>query len=112
MYRTIFDKSHLGGANLLVFEVEIPSLAAEKSPEEAEWALRRINWYERRGAVMVHGIRYLQDVDSTEELTPMHLMVHCRNTPEPEALFERLVAFFGEAAIQRLGPVSVGPFAS
>jgi len=110
MYLAVRDRSRTDGADLMVFEVEIPAVTAGTSPETAELARRRIQWYGRLGAVMVHGIRYTLDVDSTDERTPMYLMVHTDSEMDPEEIYGRLSAFFG-SSVQRIGPVSVGGYA-
>jgi ribosomal protein S18 acetylase RimI-like enzyme len=93
VYRDLVERARKNGTQILVFEVEIPRLASAKSPEDEEWARRRIGWYERQGAVLVNGIQYFQDVDSTDELTEMHIMVHLFQPMSAEQVYERLGPF-------------------
>ena len=107
IYRDLLERARARGNRILVFEVEIPHLAGAKSSEDEEWARRRIGWYERQGAVLVNGIQYFQDVDTSEELTEMHLMVHLFQPMSAEQVYERLEPFFGDA-IQKTGALSLG----
>ena len=83
------------GAEVFVIEVEIPEVAAKTSAEEAEWARRRIGWYERLGAQLVPNIRYIQSVNSTDEKTQMALMTHNWTSFTDAEQFERLKGYYG-----------------
>jgi GNAT superfamily N-acetyltransferase len=100
LYRSLREYVRGQGAALLVYEVEIPEVAAEKSAQDADYARRRIEWYEKFGARVVFGIEYFQGVDTTPEKTPMYLMVDLFEPMEAEALFPILKSIFEDSLAQ------------
>lgn len=107
LYAEVRNRAESEGLDLLVFEVEIPEEAAAHSDLEGEIAARRIRWYQRQGALLVKGVEYYQDVDSTDERTLMYLMVDYIGTSAgPDALYQRLETYFA-GSISKLGPVSL-----
>jgi hypothetical protein len=100
LYADLCRRAREERAKLLVFEVEIPETASARSFEDAAWASRRIHWYERQGARILQGVQYYQGVDSTEQLTEMHLMVDLFEPLEAEQIFSRLQAVFGGSLLQ------------
>jgi GNAT superfamily N-acetyltransferase len=93
------------GCRAVVFEVEIPEEAARFSEGEAEFARRRIAWYQRNGAKLLRGIRYVQDV-GWQPPVPMHLMIHSRDAIDAGAAFT-LVQTVLEDAVEQVGPLSL-----
>jgi ribosomal protein S18 acetylase RimI-like enzyme len=74
----------------MVFEVEHPDHAADP-----DLARRRIRFYQRLGAKLLRGIRYLQEIPGQPPV-PMHLMVHPFRPLTPEqalSLAEELFDF-------------------
>jgi GNAT superfamily N-acetyltransferase len=62
------------GCSAVVLEVSIPEEAT--SEEDAKIDQRRIGFYQRQGAFLIGGIRYIQSVDQpNEKPIPMHLML-------------------------------------
>lgn len=74
LYADVVRRTRGAGARMLVFEVEIPELA--DTPDAAEWARRRIGWYRRQGAKLLHGARVSCEVDGDFPPLDMLLMVH------------------------------------
>lgn len=85
----------------MLFEVEIPETA-----DEPDLAARRINWYRRLGAQLVHGINYRQYISPDIPPKEMFLMVHPLDAVDPTNLFATAKAFFGEYLEQR-GPLAL-----
>jgi GNAT superfamily N-acetyltransferase len=101
LYAAMRERARAAGARLLVFEVEIPELEGAQPDGSAGFAQRRIDWYRRQGARLLEGIEYFQEVDSTDELTPMHLMVDLWEPMSAEETFAILKDLFGEALEQK-----------
>ncbi len=91
-------------ADLLLFEVEIPDHCEE--PERRRNAERRIEFYQRNGAALLTGIHYLQSVGSHVPPTPMHVMIHPRQTLTGEEAYAVARKLFGESILQT-GPLSL-----
>lgn len=90
----------------LLIEVELPEEAARSSPEEAEWARRRISWYRRQGALLLGGIRYIQNV-GWQPPTEMGLMVaSAGGSFTPEEAFAAAAASLRED-IEQIGTLSL-----
>jgi len=97
MYHHIRERARLGGASVLMFEVEIPQVAAARSEEDGEWAARRIAWYRRQGARVLHGIQYFQSVDASEEVTEMHLMADLLEPLTPDEVLAKARKLFADS---------------
>ena len=69
-----------------------------RTSQDGEWAARRIAWYRRQGAGTLQGIRYVQSVDTTDEVTEMHLMADLIGTVSTEAVLEKARKLFGDLA--------------
>jgi ribosomal protein S18 acetylase RimI-like enzyme len=86
-------------AEILVFEVETPSVVAEESPEKARFAERRIAWYERQGARLLEGTHYVQSV-GWQPAVEMYLMFQSRVEASPADAFAMAKEFFGDSLTQ------------
>jgi GNAT superfamily N-acetyltransferase len=82
------------GSEILLFEVEKPEVMAAESPEAAQLAQRRIDWYQRQGARLLEGIRYVQSV-AWQPPVEMALMFHNVAALTPTEAFSRAEALFG-----------------
>jgi hypothetical protein len=80
----------------LVFEVEKPEVMGAESSEAAHIARRRIDWYQRQGARLLDGIRYVQSV-GWQPPVEMNLMFHCKKPGSVSATdaFSSAAALFG-----------------
>src|SRR5690606_36980481 len=74
IYGEVVHRARDARLRALVFEVELPEEA--QSPEERDFALRRIGFYRRQGARLLEGIHYTQSVGDHQPEIPMHVMVH------------------------------------
>jgi ribosomal protein S18 acetylase RimI-like enzyme len=75
----------------IFYEVEIPK---KSNLEEAE---RRIRFYQRNGAFLLGGIKYLQFVGWHQPPTPMHIMAHPLRKMTPQETFDTAQKAFGTA---------------
>lgn len=60
------------GLRAFVFEVEVPEHFDD--PEREELARRRIDFYRRQGALLLGGVRYIQQIRNQPAI-PLHIMV-------------------------------------
>ncbi len=104
VYQKIIERLEPENVRALVFEVEIPEEA--ETAQESLLSRRRIAFYRRNGARLLHGIRYIQDIGWHQPPLPMHLMVHPFETMDAGMAFDLCKALFGEALVQT-GPVSL-----
>jgi GNAT superfamily N-acetyltransferase len=89
----------------LLFEVELPEMAALISTEDEEWARRRIAWYRRHGARLLGGIEYLQDV-GWQPSHPMGLMLIANTELSPDDALGIAAALFGKD-IRQVGQLAL-----
>jgi len=85
----------------MLFEVDMPETA-----DEPDLATRRINWYRRLGAQLVHGIKYRQYISPDIPPKEMFLMVHPLESLEPANVYATAKDYFGEYLEQR-GPLAL-----
>lgn len=108
LYRELVARAAASGARALVFEVEMPERAGRESAEAGAYAARRTGWYEARGALLLEGVDYVQEVDTGVPPTPMRLMFHPlapRDMPlDPQQAFDLAKQLFGDNLTQR-GPL-------
>ncbi len=104
LYAELVGRLRAEKARLLLFEVEIPEVAAQESAEAAEFARRRIEWYRRLGAQVLCGVEYFQTVDGPAAPVPMHVMAHRFEPMTAEEVYELAAQFFGTAIQQRQSP--------
>lgn len=97
-YHAILAQAFTKGADLALFEVEMPELA--HTDQERALAQRRIAFYKRNGARLLTGIHYLQSVGDHVPPTPMHLMFHPRERLSPQEAYQSAHQLFGEALQQ------------
>ncbi len=88
LYAEVRRRAREAGARLLVMEVEIPP--AEETCDASELPRRRIAWYRRLGASLLGGILYTIGVDTTPEVTEMHLMVERFEPMDAGQVYARL----------------------
>jgi ribosomal protein S18 acetylase RimI-like enzyme len=96
VYRRILaELFHNKQTPIVLFEVEKPERAGEESPQAAEIARRRIDWYHRQGARVREGIR---DVKSYVCQPPLekNIMVHSETPILPGEAFSAAGALFGK----------------
>lgn len=105
-YSDLLRRMQADGATLLLFEVEIPELARQESPEQGELAERRINWYRRQGALVLGGIQYFQGVDAPIAPVEMHIMAHPFAPMDADQVFAVASKLF-EDDIRQIGPLSL-----
>ena len=86
------------GERALFFDVESPAEA--HSPEEREIAERRIRFYQRQGASVLTGVRYVQQVGAHQPPLPMHLMVHPLQPLSAQEVYEMARRFLPDALNQ------------
>jgi hypothetical protein len=79
----------------LFFDLEDPRLM--HTPQEAECAIRRINFYRRLGARQVGGIRYIQTVGDHQPAITLRLMAHPRVEMSAAEAVELAIPVLGEA---------------
>lgn len=79
----------------VVFEVETP----EHCPD-ADLARRRIEFYRRRGAKLLTGIRYLHSVGPHQPVIPMHIMVRPFESMAPADALQAAREIFGDYVTQ------------
>jgi ribosomal protein S18 acetylase RimI-like enzyme len=82
------------GSEILLFEVEKPEVMAAESPQAEQLARRRIGWYQRQGARLLEGIRYVQSV-GWQPPVEMALMFHNGAVLSPTEAFSRAETIFG-----------------
>jgi ribosomal protein S18 acetylase RimI-like enzyme len=104
LYREILSRNVSAGCRALVFEVELPEIAASVSEEHAEFARRRIGWYRRNGAKLLSGIRYIQDVGWQPPM-PMGVMVHALGALGADQALALVQTVLDE--VSATGPVSL-----
>lgn len=100
IYQKIIQQIQPAGLKALVFEVEIPE------GENAQNAWRRIKFYRREGAQLLHGIRYIQQVGWHQPPIPMHVMIHPLQPLVPATAFNLAKAIFKES-IEQTGTLSL-----
>lgn len=100
VYQALIQRLVDAHLKMLVFEVEIPELQQHEAGQGT--ARRRIGFYQRQGARLVHGVDYLQYVGSHQPPTPMHLMVHPLVPLSPGDAFE-LAKFIFKDALRQVG---------
>ncbi|MCS6776920.1 MAG: GNAT family N-acetyltransferase [Chloroherpetonaceae bacterium] len=103
LYAEITRRLRSAGASALFLEVEIPEIVAAQGEDRAQWAARRIAWYQRQGALLLTGIHYLQHVDQPFPPVPMHLMVHPLEPLDASRACAMAADLFGSALTQ-IGP--------
>ncbi|HPH96430.1 MAG TPA: GNAT family N-acetyltransferase [Anaerolineaceae bacterium] len=100
IYQHVLAQCREKQAPALLFEVELPE---EMSSEAARvLAGRRIQFYERQGALRLTGVHYLQVVGWHQTPMPMQVMVHPLQALTPEQAFE-LAAWQYEENIRQTG---------
>ena len=104
LYRKIVDQAQRAGLDAIVFEVEKPELAVH-SPGAAGLAARRIAWYQRNGAALVHGVHYVQDV-GWQMPQEMHLMIHPFVALDSDRAEQILTGVFQDA-LEVIAPVTL-----
>lgn len=85
IYRLAFQHCQQKGCCAWLIEVEKPELA--QTPEEKDFASRRIRFYQRQGAQLLHGISYVAHIGEHQPDTPMHVMIHSQVPLTPQAAF-------------------------
>jgi GNAT superfamily N-acetyltransferase len=75
LYQEIVKLSQAQGMRRLIFEVELP----EHQEDAAKKAIaeKRIQFYKKQGAKVLHGVHYMQQANRFHDAIPMHVMVHC-----------------------------------
>lgn len=100
LYRQLLQRLDPARYKLLVFEVEIPGA------ENTSNADRRIAFYKRQGALLVEGIRYIQEIGWHSPPTHLHLMVHPLQPLSAEQAFALVQEVFG-GAVEKVGEVAL-----
>jgi GNAT superfamily N-acetyltransferase len=85
----------------MIFEVEIP--AESVAPSDAA---KRIEFYQKNGAMLLSGISYLQNVGWHQNPIPMHIMIHPFQPMDATLAYDLAHETFGNA-IQKTGPLSL-----
>jgi hypothetical protein len=88
----------------LVLEVEIPGRAT--SADDAQLATRRIQFYQRLGALLLRGVDYTQSVGQHQPPIPMHVMVHPFQPMDGEEAFELARCVYGKW-LERAGELAL-----
>lgn len=100
VYQQIFEElCTRRGSEILLFEVEKPEVMAAESPQAEQLARRRIGWYQRQGARLLEGVRYVQCV-GWQPPVEMALMFHSVALLTPTEAFSRAGAVFGSSLEQ------------
>ena len=92
------------GCRALLLEVEIPERGETAGLRDL--AARRINFYRRRGALVLQGVDYLQFIGPHQPATPMYIMVHPLETLPVQEYFD-LAKFFAGRWLTRVGPLGL-----
>jgi GNAT superfamily N-acetyltransferase len=90
----------------LILEVEIPQ--DQPDPDHQSLAARRIEFYQRQGALQLNGCHYLMNVGAHQPLTPMLILVHPFHPLEAGSAFELIQQIPGNT-ITQTGPLVFGP---
>ena len=104
-YSGILARCRTMGADLMIFEVEIPEIMAARSEVEGDMARRRIQWYLRQGARLLAGIHYdlvMPGIPAME----MRLMAHTLGKLTAHDVFDAAKAVFGDA-LEQTGEVGL-----
>ena len=101
-YDEVVRRAKESGAKFVVFEVEVP----EDSPD-ADIARRRIEFYRRRGAKLLRGIRMLQKIGDHTRTVQMNIMVHSFEPISPQQAFEIAVKYVDNEGISQIGELSL-----
>ncbi len=97
LYQALLQRLH-NGELALFFDVESPTEA--NSHEEREIAERRIQFYRRQGALLLTGVRYIQQAGSHQPPLPMHLMVHPLQPLSAQEAYHMAHSFLPDALSQ------------
>ncbi|HNT25067.1 MAG TPA: GNAT family N-acetyltransferase [Anaerolineales bacterium] len=98
IYRLAFQHCQQKGCCAWLIEVEKPELA--QTPEEKDFASRRIRFYQRQGARLLRGISYIAQLGEHQPDTPMHVMIHSQAPLTPQAAFAYAQYISGGVLIQ------------
>ena len=99
IYETLWRELTDAGYRALVFEVEIPELAA--TGEIRQFAERRIEFYRRLGTRLLTGVDHIQHVGAHQPPVAMHVMVHAAGECSPEQGFQFARVVLGDSVRQR-----------
>jgi len=84
-FSEVVRRAEEGRLRAVVFEVEIPEHF--DNPERREFARRRIEFYRRQGALVLRGIRYIQQLPGQPPI-PLHIMVRPIESVSAQEAFE------------------------
>jgi ribosomal protein S18 acetylase RimI-like enzyme len=90
------------GAKAAVMEVEIPEEASDP-----EFARRRIEFYRRHGALMLQGVRYMQQVAPHQPPIPLHILIRPFEPVTPQEAFGFVRGLFGEESVTVVGELGL-----
>ena len=98
IYQYVVSQLNPREYSALIYEVEIPEEA--ETPEQADFARSRIEFYRRNGGMLLNGIHYEREVGSHAAPIPMHLMVHPLSAITAEQAFALCRSVLGDAISQ------------
>jgi GNAT superfamily N-acetyltransferase len=97
-YKKIANRAENSRVNALVFDVEMPEDA--QTPEEHELRERRIRFYKRNGAKLLHGVQYSYSSSPAIPPIPLLIMIHPFRDLSAKEAYEMAEQIYGDTVVQ------------